>query len=95
VGYGRDHPARKFYPLAFARKNPGCHRAGLKTVLCRKNENLVDVPKKVLTDLKIVPINHMDEVLKIALHTTPTNTGPRHKVLEKADKDARKEEEKD
>jgi len=73
------------------------HRAGLKTVLLpeRNMKDLVDVPKKVLTDLKIVPINHMDEVLKIALHTTPTNTGPRHKVLEKADKDARKEEEKD
>jgi ATP-dependent Lon protease len=45
------------------------YRAGLKVVvLPEKNmKDLVDVPKKVREDLKIVPVKHMDEVLKIAL----------------------------
>jgi len=46
------------------------HRAGLKTiVLPEKNKkDLVEVPKKVLDDLKIILVRHMDEVLKVALH---------------------------
>jgi ATP-dependent Lon protease len=45
------------------------HRAGLKVVLVpEKNmKDLVDVPKKVREDLKIIPIQHMDQVLEIAL----------------------------
>ncbi len=47
------------------------HRAGLKVVLIpEKNmKDLVDVPKKVREDLKIVPLQHMDQVLEIALST--------------------------
>jgi ATP-dependent Lon protease len=46
------------------------HRAGLKTVIIpeRNLKDLVDVPKKMRTDLKIVPVIHMDQVLDIALH---------------------------
>ena len=46
------------------------HRAGLKTVIIpeRNKKDLVDVPKKVLADLKIVPVTHMDDVLKVALY---------------------------
>lgn len=46
------------------------HRAGLKTVILpeRNQKDLVDVPKKVLSDLKIVPVTQMDQVLGIALH---------------------------
>ena len=46
------------------------HRAGIKTVILpEKNlKDLVDVPKKVLDDLKVIPVNHMDQVLGIALH---------------------------
>ena len=34
----------------------------------RNKKDLVDVPKKVLADLKIVPVTHMDDVLKVALY---------------------------
>ena len=46
------------------------HRAGLKTVIMpeRNKKDLVDVPKKVLADLKIVPVTHMDQVLEVALY---------------------------
>jgi ATP-dependent Lon protease len=46
------------------------HRAGLKTVIIpeRNQKDLVDVPKKVLADLKIVPVTNMDKVLEVALH---------------------------
>jgi ATP-dependent Lon protease len=45
------------------------HRAGLKVVLVpEKNmKDLVDVPKKVREDLKIIPLQHMDQVLELAV----------------------------
>jgi ATP-dependent Lon protease len=45
------------------------HRAGLKVVLLpEKNlKDLVDLPKAARTELKIVPVKHMDDVLRMAL----------------------------
>ena len=45
------------------------HRAGLKTVILPKDnkKDLEDVPKEVIKDLKFMFVNHMDEVLDIAL----------------------------
>jgi ATP-dependent Lon protease len=45
------------------------HRAGLKKVIIpKKNEkNLVDIPKKAKADLEIIAVQHMDEVLALAL----------------------------
>ena len=45
------------------------HRAGIKQVLIPKDneKDLVDMPKKIIADIKITPIEHADEVLKIAL----------------------------
>jgi len=46
------------------------HRAGLKTILIpeRNLKDLVDVPRKVRDDLNLIPVTHMDQVLKVALH---------------------------
>ncbi len=46
------------------------HRAGLRTIILpeRNQKDLIDVPKKVLADLKIIPVTLMDEVLQVALH---------------------------
>jgi len=46
------------------------HRAGLRTILLpsRNVKDLIDVPKLVRNQLKIVPITHMEQVLEIALH---------------------------
>ncbi|MCJ7827719.1 endopeptidase La, partial [Patescibacteria group bacterium] len=45
------------------------HRAGLKHVILPKDnkKNLVDVPAKVKKDIKFSFVDHVDEVLKIAL----------------------------
>ena len=45
------------------------HRAGIKQVLIPKDneKDLVDMPKKIINDIKITPVEHADEVLKIAL----------------------------
>ena len=45
------------------------HRAGIKHVLIPKDneKDLVDIPKKVKEDIKITPVENVDEVLKIAL----------------------------
>ena len=45
------------------------HRAGIKHVLIPNDneKDLVDIPEKVKNDIKITPIKHVDEVLKIAL----------------------------
>jgi ATP-dependent Lon protease len=55
------------------------HRAGLKVVLVpEKNiKDLVDVPKKVREDLKIIPLQHMDQVLDLALGPDPILEPPR------------------
>ena len=45
------------------------HRAGIKQVVIPKDneKDLVDIPKKVREDIKITPVDNVDEVLKIAL----------------------------
>jgi len=45
------------------------HRAGIKTIIIPKNnkKDLEDIPKYVLKDLKFVFVDHMDQVLKVAL----------------------------
>ncbi|MDA9606954.1 endopeptidase La [Candidatus Pelagibacter sp.] len=45
------------------------HRAGIKQVIIPKEnkKDLVDMPKKIIDDIKIIPVEYADEVLKIAL----------------------------
>jgi ATP-dependent Lon protease len=45
------------------------HRAGIKQVLIPKEneKDLVDMPKKIIDDIKITPVENADDVLKIAL----------------------------
>ncbi len=45
------------------------HRAGIKEVLIPKEneKDLVDMPKKIVDDIKITPVEHADQVIKIAL----------------------------
>jgi len=45
------------------------HRAGIKQVLIPKEneKDLADMPKKIIDDIVITPVEHADEVLKIAL----------------------------
>lgn len=53
------------------------HRAGIKTVIIpRKNQkDLVEIPKKVLHDLNILLIDHMDEVVGEALRPAKAARG--------------------
>jgi ATP-dependent Lon protease len=45
------------------------HRAGLKTVIMPKRnaKDLVDVPKKARNDMQIVLVDHVDQVLEMAM----------------------------
>src|SRR5206468_9199981 len=45
------------------------HRSGITTVIMPKEnvKDLRDIPKRVLKTLKVVPVEHMDEVLRHAL----------------------------
>jgi ATP-dependent Lon protease len=45
------------------------HRAGIKEVIIPKEnmKDLVDMPKKIIDDIKITPVEYADQVLKIAL----------------------------
>ena len=40
------------------------HRVGLKTVIIPKRnlKDLIDIPKKASNDLKVVPVEHVDQV---------------------------------
>ncbi len=70
------------------------HRVGLKTVIIpeRNVKDLVDVPKKVLTDLKIVPVTHMDQVLEIALHQQDEKPHHSRKTSNKSETNSNKKE---
>ena len=45
------------------------HRAGIKEVLIPKEneKDLVDMPKKIIDDINITPVEYADQVLKVAL----------------------------
>jgi len=45
------------------------HRCGITTVIMPKEnaKDLREIPKRVLKTLRVVPVEHMDEVLRIAL----------------------------
>jgi ATP-dependent Lon protease len=45
------------------------HRAGIKNVILPKRnmKDLVDVPKRARKDLEIIPVDHMDQVIDVAL----------------------------
>ena len=57
------------------------HRAGLKTVILpEKNmKDLIDLPKTAKAELKIKPVKHLDDVLKIALSSKVVVEPPRPK----------------
>jgi ATP-dependent Lon protease len=52
------------------------HRAGIKTfVMPRKNrKDLAEVPEEILNEIKVVMVEHVEEVLKVAL-TKPLPAG--------------------
>jgi ATP-dependent Lon protease len=56
------------------------HRAGLKTIILPKDnkKDLEDVPKEVLKDLKFVFVEHMDDVLGVALTKNLQPKGETH-----------------
>ena len=56
------------------------HRAGLKTVLIPKKnlKDLVDVPKRARSELHLIPVEHMDQVLEVALAPAPEKSKVMH-----------------
>ncbi len=50
-------------------KTLAAHRGGIKTIICPKEneKDLKDIPKEVLKDLKIILVDHVDQVLVNAL----------------------------
>jgi len=55
------------------------YRAGIKTVILpeKNQKDLVELSKKVQHDVRIIPVNHMDQVLEIALSPEVTMDPPR------------------
>jgi ATP-dependent Lon protease len=60
------------------------HRAGIKTfILPKRNLNdLEEIPPEVLKELRFIPVEHMDEVIQVALHALPLS----QKELEKPER---------
>jgi ATP-dependent Lon protease len=58
-------------------------------VICCSDQDLVDVPKRARDELKIVPVEHMDQVLKIALSPSQTE---RNKAVRQASQSPAKAE---
>jgi ATP-dependent Lon protease len=57
------------------------HRVGLNTVVLpqRNKKDLVDVPKGARAELEIISVNHMDQVLDVALRQLPSSKGKRRR----------------
>ncbi|EGK14800.1 endopeptidase La [Kroppenstedtia eburnea] len=57
-------------------KSLAAHRAGLTRILIPKEneKDLDEIPKSVSKELKITPVSHMDEVLKLALVRDPNES---------------------
>jgi ATP-dependent Lon protease len=75
----------KILPVGGVReKIIAAHRAGLKTVLIpkRNEKDLVEVPRKARTDLSIIPIEHMDQVIELALFPPREKPARRRKKKE-------------
>ncbi|MFH0772519.1 MAG: endopeptidase La [Candidatus Omnitrophota bacterium] len=53
----------------FKSKMLAAHRAGIKTVIIPKGnqKDLVEIPKNILRDLKVIEVENMNEVLELAL----------------------------
>jgi ATP-dependent Lon protease len=72
------------------------HRAGLKTVILpeRNMKDLVDIPKKVLQDVKIIPVHTMDQVIEHALKPAPEKTKTRRRPYPKKENEGAPQSEK-
>ena len=58
------------------------HRAGIKTfILPKRNvKDLNDVPLEIIKELHVVPVEHMDDVIAVALHA-PTLSKDTQEVI--------------
>ncbi len=50
-------------------KSLAAHRGGIKTIIIPKDneKDIEEIPKKIAKELTIIPVDHMDQVLKNAL----------------------------
>ncbi len=57
-------------------KTIAAHRAGIKTVIIPKDnaKDIPELPERIREDLMLIPVKHLDEVLKVAL--LPTESQP-------------------
>jgi ATP-dependent Lon protease len=62
------------------------HRSGLKTVILpkRNTKDLVDVPKRARNELQLVFVDHIDQVLEVALKPATINHTQRRRAAKKA-----------
>jgi ATP-dependent Lon protease len=65
------------------------HRSGIKTIILprRNQKDLIDVPKRARAELDIIAVDHMDQVLEIALLSvhSPRRVRGEPKISEKRD----------
>jgi ATP-dependent Lon protease len=64
------------------------HRSGLRTVIMPKRnaKDLIDVPKRARNELHIVLVEHIDQVLEVALNPAPTKPETPRRASRKSSK---------
>ena len=62
------------------------HRSGLKTVILPKRnaKDLIDVPKRARSELQLVLVDHIDQVLEVALRPPKSDTSHQKRVVRKS-----------
>jgi ATP-dependent Lon protease len=61
------------------------HRVGLKTIILPKRnvKDLVDVPKRARNELNIIPVEHMDQVIDVALYPPKPKADRSRRIITK------------
>jgi ATP-dependent Lon protease len=64
------------------------HRSGLKTVIMPKRnaKDLIDVPKRARNEMKLVLVDHIDQVLEVALLPPKPEENHHHRASRKSKK---------
>jgi len=62
------------------------HRSGLKTVILPKRnaKDLIDVPKRARSELQLVLVDHIDQVLEVALRPPKSDASHQKRVVRKS-----------
>jgi len=70
------------------------YRAGIKKIIIpeKNDKDLIDVPRKIKNDINIIKVQHMDDVIKVALYTDADSLTVPREIKENHSRNKKKKE---